>query len=135
MTNRVQLGQQLGHYRLLQRLGEGGFAEVYLGEHQYLQHRVAIKVLTIPLTRKESDKFLREARTMVALKHPHIVGCNDFGIEQGIPFLVMEYAPGGSLRGRYPDRSVVPLTEVVNYVGQVADPYSMPTIRTSSTWM
>jgi serine/threonine protein kinase len=121
MIHRVQSGQRLGKYRLIKQLGAGGFAEVFLGEHQYLKQRVAIKVLTIPLDQKESAKFLQEAQTMAALKHPHIVGCSDFDIEQGIPFLVMDYVPGGTLRDRYPDGSRLPLPEVVNYVGQVAE--------------
>lgn len=121
MTNRVQSGQRLGKYQLIKRLGAGGFAEVFLAEHSYLKQQVAIKVLTIPLDEKESAKFLQEAQTMARLKHPHIVGCSDFDIEQGIPFLVMEYVPGGTLRDRYPDGSLVPLPEVINYVGQVAE--------------
>src|SRR6266487_2953076 len=119
MTIRVQSGQMLGDYRLLQQLGQGGFAEVFLAEHQYLKHRVAIKVLTIPLNAKESDRFIEEARTMARLKHPHIVGCSDFRIEQGVPFLVMDYVPGGTLRDRHPDGSIVPLSDVVNYVSQI----------------
>jgi serine/threonine protein kinase len=121
MTNRVQSGQRLGKYQLIKQLGAGGFAEVFLAEHSYLKQRVAIKVLTIPLDQKESEKFLLEAQTMARLKHPHIVGCSDFDIEQGIPFLVMEYVPGGTLRDRYPDGSLVPLPEVINYVDQVAE--------------
>jgi serine/threonine protein kinase len=121
MTNRVQSGQRLGKYQLIKRLGEGGFAEVFLAEHQYLKHHVAIKVLTIPLNQKEAAKFLQEAQTMVALKHPHIVGCSDFDIEQGVPFLVMDYVPGGTLRDRHPEGIIVPRTDVVNYVGQVAE--------------
>src|SRR6266487_2514037 len=121
MTIRVQSGQMLGDYRLLQQLGQGGFAEVFLAEHQYLKHRVAIKVLTIPLNAKESDRFIEEARTMARLKHPHIVGCSDFRIEQGVPFLVMDYVPGGTLRDRHPDGSIVPLSDVVNYVSQIAE--------------
>ena len=121
MTNRVQSGQQLGKYQLIQRLGAGGFAEVFLGEHRYLKQHVAIKVLTIPLNQKEAEKFIQEAQTMAALKHPHIVGCSDFDIEQGVPFLVMDYVPGGTLRERYPDGSIVPLADVVRYVSQVAE--------------
>ena len=94
---------------------------MYLGEHRYLKQQVAVKVLTIPLNQKEATKFLQEAQTMAALKHPHIVGCSDFDVEQGIPFLVMNYIPGGTLRNRYPDGSVLPLTDVVNYVVQVAE--------------
>ena len=121
MMNRVQSGQQLGKYQLIKWLGAGGFAEVYLGEHRYLKQHVAIKVLTIPLNQKEATKFLQEAQTMAALKHPHIVGCSDFDIEQGTPFLVMDYIPGGTLRDRYPNGSIVPLADVVNYVVQIAE--------------
>jgi len=120
MVNRVQPGQQLGNYRLVQHLGEGGFAEVYLGEHQYLKRRVAIKVLTIPLTSEEGNRFLREAQTMADLDHLHIVHCHDFGIEHGIAFLVMEYASGGTLRDRHPEGTVVPFDAVVSYVQQVS---------------
>lgn len=122
MVNRVQAGQQLGSYRLLQRLGEGGFAEVYLGEHRYLQRRVAIKVLLVSLAgdNKESERFRQEAQTMAALKHPHIIGCLDFGIEQNIPYIVMDYAPGGTLRDRHPEGEVVPVDTAVAYVEQVA---------------
>jgi tRNA A-37 threonylcarbamoyl transferase component Bud32 len=123
MVNRVQVGQQLGNYRLVQRLGEGGFAEVYLGEHRYLKRRVAIKVLLLSLTGddKASERFRQEAQTMASLKHPHIVGCLDFGIDQHIPYIVMDYAPGGTLRDRHPEGSLVSLSTAVLYVEQVAD--------------
>ena len=121
MTNQVQSGQRLGNYQLLKRLGRGGFAEVFLAEHIFLKQWVAVKVLTIPLDQREAAKFIQEAQTMAALKHPHIVGCNDFAIEQGVPFLVMDYLSGGTLRDRYPDGSIVPMEDVVHYVGQVAE--------------
>lgn len=123
MASRVQVGQQLGNYRLLRQLGTGGFAEVYLAEHQYLQRFVAVKVLLMSLAGndKESDRFLKEAQTMANLVHPHIVKCLDFGIQQNIPYLVMDYAPGGTLRDRHPEGGQVPLSTVVSYVEQVAD--------------
>lgn len=123
MASCVQVGQQLGNYRLLRQLGKGGFAEVYLGEHQYLQRFVAVKVLLVSLAGddKESDRFLKEAQTMASLKHPHIVSCLDFGIQQNIPYLVMDYAPGGTLRDWHPKGDQVPLSTVVSYVEQVAD--------------
>ena len=123
MVNRVQAGQQLGNYRLVRRLGAGGFAEVYLGEHRYLKRQVAIKVLLVSLAGddKESERFLSEAQTMAALKHPHIIGCLDFGIERNIPYIVMDYAPGGTLRDLHPEGDLVPLDTVVASVEQVAD--------------
>jgi tetratricopeptide (TPR) repeat protein len=96
---------------------------VYLAEHQYLQRFVAVKVLLVSLAgnNQESDRFLREAQTMATLKHPHIVSCLDFGIQQNIPYLIMDYAPGGTLRDRHPEGEQVPLSTVVSYVEQVAD--------------
>jgi serine/threonine protein kinase len=100
MASRVRVGQQLGNYRLLRQLSAGGFAEVYLAEHLYFPRFAAVKVLLVSLTGndKESDSFLKEAQTMASLKHPHIVNCLDFGIQQIIPFLVMDYTSGGTLR-------------------------------------
>src|SRR5207248_4859551 len=54
------------------------------------------------------------------LRHPHIVRVLDFGLQEGIPFLVMDYAPGGTLRNRHPKGTRLPLETVVSYVRQVA---------------
>lgn len=91
MLDRV--GQQLGNYRLLHLLGQGGFADVYLGEHVYLRTQAAIKVLQMRVVGENMEDFLNEARTIANLKHAHIVRVLEFGIEGNTPFLVMEYAP------------------------------------------
>ena len=114
------IGQQFGGYHLLSLLGKGGFANVYLGEHVYLKTQAAVKVLQTSLTGSSLDEFLKEARTVAHLEHPNIVRVLDFGVADSIPFLVMTYAPNGSLRQRYPVRSVLPLATVVSYVKQVA---------------
>jgi eukaryotic-like serine/threonine-protein kinase len=108
MTDRV--GQHLGNYRLLRLLGHGGFADVYLGEHIYLQRLAALKLQHTRLSEEETARFLTEARTLASLSHPHIVRVLDFALHEGFPFLVMEYAPGGSLRQRHPAGSRLPLT-------------------------
>jgi serine/threonine protein kinase len=118
VTDRV--GQQLGNYRLTSLLGEGGFAEVYLGEHVYLRTKAAIKVLHTRLAHDGIEGFLKEARTIANLVHPHIVRVLDFGLESSTPFLVMDYAPNGSLRRRYPKGTVVPLPQILSIVKQVA---------------
>jgi len=118
MADRV--GQQFGNYRLVSLLGQGGYAEVYLGQHVRLSLQAAIKVLHAYLTGSEAEHFSQEAETIAKLTHPSIVRVLDFDVQEGVPFLVMEYAPNGSLRRRYPKGSVVPLPQIVSYVKQVA---------------
>ncbi|MHB8595801.1 MAG: serine/threonine-protein kinase [Ktedonobacteraceae bacterium] len=121
MENRtVRTGQCFGNYQILQQLGRGGFAEVYLGEHRYLATRAALKVVTAPLDALGTAAFLREARTLAHLLHPHIVRVLEFGIEDTTPFLVLDYAPGGTLRQRHPRGERLPLMTVVNYVTPLA---------------
>ena len=115
-----RIGQQLGHYRLTHLLGHGGFADVYLGEHIYLTTRAAIKVLDTRLSQEEIEHFCQEARIIARLEHPHIVRVLDFGVQDGIPFLVMSYASHGTLRQRYPAGSHLPPGLVVSYVKQIA---------------
>jgi serine/threonine protein kinase len=118
MSDRV--GQHLGNYRLFRLLGQGGFAEVYLGEHIHLGTQAAIKVLHTQLTTRDIEQFRQEARTIAHLEHPHIVRVLDFGVDGTTPFLVMNYAPGGTLRLHHPRGSRLPLSMVVTYVKQVA---------------
>ena len=118
MADRV--GQQFGNYRLVSLLGQGGFAEVYLGQHVRLNLQAAIKVLHTHLTGQEAEHFQQEAETIATLMHPSIVRILDYDVQEGVPFLIMDYASGGSLRQRYPKGSVVPLSVVVSHVKQVA---------------
>lgn len=114
-----RIGQQCGNYRLTHLLGQGGFADVYLGEHVYLKTYAALKILRMQLTNDVKEDFLREAQTVASLEHPHIVRILECGFEGQVPFLVMTYAPNGSLRQRYPKGSRLPLELVVSYVQQV----------------
>ena len=113
-------GQQLGNYRLHRLLGRGGFADVYLGEHIHLQTLAAIKVLQIEMESNSLSDFLLEARTIAHLIHPHIVRVLDFGVEHNMPFLVMDFAPNGTLRQQHPRGSSLPISVIVTYVKQIA---------------
>jgi serine/threonine protein kinase len=117
MVDRV--GQQLGNYRLIRLLGKGGFAEVYLGEHIRLNSYAAVKVLNTQLTDREAESFQHEGLTIARLLHPHIIRVFDYDIAEGTPFLIMDYAPKGTLRSRHAKGVRVPLADIVSYVKQV----------------
>lgn len=114
------LGQRLGNYQLLQLLGRGGFAEVYLGQHVHLSTQAAVKVLYTQMSDEAVQSFQREARIIAGLSHPHILRILDFDVRDGIPFLVMDYAQLGTLRKQYPRGTQLSLPLVASYVVQVA---------------
>lgn len=114
-------GQQIGNYRIVRLLGEGGFAEVYLGEHIHLGTEAAIKVLHALLASEETEQFRAEARLIASLDHPNIVRVLDFGLADKTPFLVMGYAPNGTLRQLHKRNERVPLATIIPYVRQVAN--------------
>jgi serine/threonine protein kinase len=116
-----RIGQQLGNYRLIRLIGQGGFADVFLGEHVYLKTQVAVKLLQTRVADDELEGFLKEARTIAHLVHPHIVRVMDFGVERETPFLVMDYAPNGTLRQLHPRGTQLLSATIVPYVKQVAD--------------
>jgi serine/threonine protein kinase len=116
-----RIGQQVGTYRLLRVLGEGGFATVYLGEHIHLGTLAAVKILHLSFTSEDSEAFRKEAQLIARLEHPHIVRVLDYDVQAGMPFLVMSYAPGGTLRSVHPRGTKLPLPRVADYVAQVAE--------------
>lgn len=116
-----RIGEQIGEYRLLRYLGCGSFSVVYLAEQIHDHTLAAVKLLHTPLTASNGWRaFLNEARS-IRLQHPHILPLLDFGTDQEeTPFLVMEYAAGGTLRKRYPRGRQVPLPIIALYTMQLA---------------
>ena len=115
------LNHRFGNYLLVKLIGQGGFANVYLGRHIYLGTYAAIKVMRTSLVDKERHNFLREARLIASLEHKHIVRILDYGVKARIPYLVMNYASHGSLRQKHPPGSRLPLETIVDYIQQLAD--------------
>jgi serine/threonine protein kinase len=95
-------GKTLGAYRVLEPLGRGGMAEVYKGYHPLLDRYVAIKVLHSHFSADAqfTERFQREAATVAKLRHPNIVQIHDFGIQDGISYMAMEYIEGITLKER-----------------------------------
>src|SRR6266481_3925038 len=95
------IGETVSHYRIIERLGEGGMGVVYLAEDTLLGRQVAIKTLTDPTgpgNQHFRTRFLREARAVSALSHPHIATIHDYGeTPAGQPYIVMELVKGQTL--------------------------------------
>jgi tetratricopeptide (TPR) repeat protein/predicted Ser/Thr protein kinase len=120
------IGQTVSHYRIIEKLGEGGMGVVYLAEDQHLARRVAIKFLT-STDHHYRARFIREARAVSALNHPNIAIVHDYGETQaGQPFLVMEYVKGKSLselldEGLTMRRSVEIVSSIAKALGEAHD--------------
>jgi serine/threonine protein kinase len=92
--------QQIREYKIINKIGEGGMGEVYLAEDENLGRQVAIKMLAPELMRNAElvERFKQEARLQASLIHPNIVALHTFFVENGIFYMVMEYAQGITLR-------------------------------------
>ncbi|HLX40183.1 MAG TPA: serine/threonine-protein kinase [Ktedonobacteraceae bacterium] len=115
------LGQRFGNYRLIDSLGSGGCADVYLGEHVYLETPGAVKIPHMEQVYRgvEMQGFNYEARIAAQFIHPHIVRVLDFGMQRQVPFLVMDYAPNGTLRQYHPAGSQLVPKVVLQYVREL----------------
>ena len=116
-----RIGQQFGQYRLIHFVGKSIFAEVYLGEHVRLLTQAAVKVWDAQLASEEQERFQKEAHLVARLDHPHIARVFDCASEVGTPFLVLDYAPNGTLRQKFPRGIPQAPGTILPYVWQVAD--------------
>jgi eukaryotic-like serine/threonine-protein kinase len=110
------IGQTLGHYRIIEKIGAGGMGVVYRARDERLERDVALKVLPAgALADEETRKrFRREAMALSKLNHPNIATIHDFDTEKDVDFLAMEYISGVTLRekslsGALPEAEVVSL--------------------------
>jgi serine/threonine protein kinase len=98
----TMLGQTLGQYRIVEQIGKGGMATVFKAYQPGLDRYVAIKILPAYYAHEEgfSERFVREAKAIARLDHPHILPVYDFGQADSLSYIVMKYVAAGTLKDR-----------------------------------
>jgi serine/threonine protein kinase len=116
------IGKTISHYKIIEKLGEGGMGVVYLADDTKLKRQVAIKFLPEHLTKdKENvERFEREAEAAAALNHPNIVTIHEIAEEDEQTFIVMEYVNGDSLRTKI-DKGISDIDEILNITNQICE--------------
>lgn len=115
-------GLYLGRYHLIEPLGQGGMASVYKAYDTSLERYIAIKVIRTEVSGADEAGFLarfrREARALAQLDHPYILKVLDYGEQEGTPYLVMPFEPGGTLKEKM--GSPIPYQEAAALLAPVA---------------
>jgi len=122
LTAKRMTGRTIGHYQVLEKLGEGGMGVVYKARDTRLNRFVALKFLPA-VTEERKARFVQEARAASALNHPNIVTIHDIASDAGTDFIAMEYVPGKTLDQLIP-RKGMRLGEALKYAVQIADALS-----------
>ena len=116
------MAEQLGHYRILKKIGEGGMGEVFCAEDVKLGRNVALKVLPAKFAEdaKRLRRFLREARLASTLSHPNVTHIYEVGEEKGLHYIAMEYVEGETLQERIKNTPLDQAT-MLNIAIQIAE--------------
>jgi serine/threonine-protein kinase len=114
--------QKLGRFEILKRLGQGAMGEVYLGLDPVIGRQVALKTIHREAAQgaEARERFAREARAAGTLNHPNLVTIHEFGEDQGVLYLAMEFVPGVDLEAMLRDRVLAPV-EALEILAQVCD--------------
>jgi len=117
MENRT--GQRFGHYRLIRLLGDRFFSQLYLGHHLQDSRPVLIRVLDLFQPHADDEAhFLVEMRQFTRLRHPHLLPIRDGGVQDHIPFLIMDYPPDYTLHDYLAERPA--LVAIVSPINSLA---------------
>src|SRR5882757_7957963 len=114
-------GQQVGHYRVLEKIGSGGMGDVFRARDERLGRDVALKLIR-PASSDNPDhlrRFEQEARAAAALNHPNILAIFDVGFEGTTPYIVSELLLGKTLRLRLSE-GAIPIRQASDYAIQIA---------------
>ena len=116
------IGKTLGHYKIVEKIGQGGMGEVFLAEDTSLHRKVALKLLPPAMQQDPTahKRFIREARSAAALDHPYICHINEVAESDGQDFIVMEYVDGQSLKDRL-EQGPLPFEEALPIAIEVAE--------------
>ncbi|MCX8113118.1 MAG: serine/threonine protein kinase [Bacteroidia bacterium] len=114
---------QVGSYELLQALAEGGMGRVWLAKHVHLGTLAVVKSLHPQYVQNEHlhQRFLTEARLLAQLSHPAIVRLYDYTVQQGVPYLIMEYVQGQSLESYLKQHSALSVEESIPILQPIFD--------------
>jgi len=114
------VGENIGPYRIIEQLGQGGMATVYKAYHASLDRYVALKVLHPAFNEDKNfaSRFQREARVVAKLEHPHIVPVYDYAEHENRPYLVMKFIEGNTLKARL-DQGPLSSDEIADMVDAV----------------
>lgn len=126
MIDAHYIGQQFGSYTIIEAINSGTYGSVFKARHVYLKNRpiVAVKILHSHFTSQaERERFIGEAQLLSELEHPYILPIIDVGFQNGIPFMIVEYATGGTLRDRIRRQAGQPFTvdEAIRIITQVGE--------------
>lgn len=118
----LQPGTEVGSYRILRTLGRGGMSVVYLAEHDWLQRKVALKVLAPQLADDERfrERFVRESRLAASLDHPNVIPIYEAGASGGDLFIAMRFVEGSDLRTLLHEEGALEPARAIGILRQVA---------------
>jgi len=116
------IGKTLSHYKVLEKIGQGGMGEVYLAQDTTLDRKVALKFLPEEMQQDPAarKRFLREAKSAAALDHPYICHIHEVGEVEGKSFISMEYIQGQTLKEKLVE-GPLPVKETLAKATEIAE--------------